>query len=115
MIRREFLQMVINGSVSAEGIEFAKQELAKMDKANQSKASKASKAKAIEDAPIIAKILEVLTKADKPLLGSELALEVGITQSKAIALAKKVEGIIIGEVKVKGKGVRKTFALPKDE
>jgi DNA-binding transcriptional regulator GbsR (MarR family) len=42
---------------------------------------------------------------------SEIADALGISTPKASALAKKVEGVVITDVKVKGKGVQKGYSL----
>ena len=54
-------------------------------------------------------IAEVLT--EEPKLASEIAEAVGISVSQASALAKKVDGVTVTDVKVKGKGVRKAYSI----
>ena len=45
----------------------------------------------------------------EPKLASELASEMGVSTQKASALVKKVEGVSVCDVKVKGKGTQKGY------
>ena len=106
MTQREFFNAVINGTVTEEMVQFATESIAKLDARNAKRASTESKTQK-ENAPLIAKIATLLTS--EPKLASELASEMGISPQKAGALAKKVEGVSVCDVKVKGKGTQKGY------
>lgn len=108
MTNREMLTAIVNGELNDEVIEKAKSEIAKLDARNANRKNKPSKTQ-IENAPIIEKIAELLT--DTPMRASEIGEALGISTAKASALAKKVEGVIVTDVKVKGKGVQKGYSL----
>jgi methylphosphotriester-DNA--protein-cysteine methyltransferase len=108
MTNREFYTAVINGDVydNEELITFAKDAIAKLDARNAKRASTPSKTQK-ENAPLIEKIASLLTP--EPKLASELAKEMEISTQKASALVKKVEGVSVCDVKVKGKGTQKGY------
>lgn len=108
MTKREFLNAVIANVEVAEIVEFAQAEITKMDARNAKRTSTPSKAQ-IANEPIIKAIAEVLT--DEPMLASEIAKACEISTQKASALAKKVEGVKVTDVKVKGKGTQKGYYL----
>lgn len=108
MTNREMLTAIVNGELNEEVIEKAKEEIAKLDARNANRKNKPSKTQ-IENAPIIEKIAELLT--DTPMRASEIGEALGISTAKASALAKKVEGVVITDVKVKGKGVQNGYSL----
>ena len=104
MTQREFFNAVISGTVNAEMVEFAQNEIAKLDTRNAKKSEKTANAHAEEKAQILA----VLT--DKVQLASEIAEKVGMTTAKVSGLLGRMDGITVTEVKVKG-GKRKGYAL----
>lgn len=108
MTKREFYTAVIAKVEDAELKLFAEQEIEKMDARNAKRAHTPSKT-AIANEPIKAKIVEVLT--DSPQSASEIAEKVGITVQKASALLRQIEGIEVSEIKVKGKGKVKGYAV----
>ena len=108
MTNREMLTAIVNGELTDEVIEKAKSEIAKLDARNANRKNKPSKTQ-IENAPIIEKIAELLT--EEPMRASEIGEALGISTAKASALAKKVEGVIVTDVKVKGKGMQKGYSL----
>ena len=108
MTRREMFEAIVNGNVTEEVIEMAKNEIVKMDERNAKRASKPSKT-AIANEPIKAKIVEVLSET--PQSASEIAEKVEITVQKCSALLRQIEGLSITELKVKGKGKVKGYAL----
>ena len=108
MNQREFFNAVIAETQNAEIAEFAVNALQKMDERNAKRSSSPSKTQ-IENAPLIARIAEILTS--EPMLASDIASTLGISVNKASALAKKVEGVVVTDVKVKGKGVRKAYSI----
>ena len=108
MTNRDFYNAVINANINEEMTSFATEAIAKLDERNAKRASKPSKTQ-IANEPIIKAITEVLT--DEPMLASRIAELCGISVNKASALAKKVEGVKVVDVKVKGKGTQKGYFL----
>ena len=106
MTQREFFTAIVNSDLSDELKAFATESIAKLDARNAKRASTESKTQK-ENAPLIAKIATLLTS--EPKLASELASEMGVSPQKAGALAKKVEGVSVCDVKVKGKGTQKGY------
>ena len=108
MTNREFYNAVITNEITEEVVAHAQNALVKLDERNAKRANTPSKTQ-IANEPIIKAIAEVLTS--EPMLASEIASAVGISTPKASALAKKVEGVNITDVKVKGKGTQKGYYL----
>lgn len=108
MTNREFYNAVITNAITEEVIAHAQNALVKLDERNAKRANTPSKTQ-IANEPIIKAIAEVLT--NEPMLASEIASAVGISTPKASALAKKVEGVKVTDVKVKGKGTQKGYFL----
>ena len=108
MTNREFYTAIVNSNVSDELKTFATDAIAKLDARNAKRASKPSK-KSLENEPIKAKILEVLST--EPKVASEVAELVGISTQKASALLRQIEGLEVSEVKVPKKGKMKGYAL----
>ena len=106
MTQREFYNTVIASTDNDKLKAFAENALAKLDERNAKRASKPSKTQ-IANEPIIKAIAEVLT--DEPMLASKIAELCGISTPKASALVKKVEGVCVTDVKVKGKGTQKGY------
>lgn len=108
MTNREFYNAVVANEISEEVIAHATNALTKLDERNAKRANTPSKTQ-IANEPIIKAIAEVLT--NEPMLASEIANAVGISTPKASALAKKVDGVQVTDVKVKGKGTQKGYYL----
>lgn len=108
MTKREMFEAIINGNVNAEVIEMAKSEIIKMDEKNAKRKNSPSKT-AIANEPIKAKIKEVLTH--EPQSAGEVAEKVEISVQKASALLRQIDGLVVSEIKVKGKGKVKGYAL----
>lgn len=108
MTKREFLNAVITETQNEELKAFATSEIEKLDVRNAKRSERPSKTQ-IANAPIIEAISRVLT--DEPMLASKIAELCGISVNKASALAKKVEGVKVVDVKVKGKGTQKGYFL----
>ena len=116
MTNREFFTAVIYSDVAQELKDFATEGIAKLDKKNASRSDKPTKAQ-IENAPLLAKILEVLSE-ETPMLSTDVALELGITTNKATGLLGtlykegKVDKV---DVKVPKKGTQKGWFKIVDE
>ena len=108
MTNRVFYTAVIASVDSDELKAFATEAIEKLDKRNAKRASKPSK-KSLENEPIKAKILEVLTT--EPKVASEIGELVGISTQKASALLRQIEGLEVTEVKVPKRGKMKGYAL----
>ena len=106
MTNREFFTAIVNSDLNDELKAFATDAIAKLDARNAKRASTPSKTQR-ENAPLIAKVATLLTS--EPKLASELASEMEISTQKASALVKKVEGVSVCDVKVKGKGTQKGY------
>ena len=108
MTNREFFNAVVSKNITEEVIAHAENALVKLDERNAKRREKPSKT-AIANEPIKAHIVEVLTHT--PQSASEIAEKVEITTQKCSALLKQIEGLNITEIKVKGKGKVKGYAL----
>lgn len=108
MTNREMFTAIVNGDVTEEVVAKATEELAKLDARNAKRKNTPSK-KSVENEPIKDAIKAVLS--DTPLTASEIAEKVEISTQKASALLKQIDGLIVSDVKVKGKGTRKAYAL----
>ena len=106
MTNREFYTAIVNSDLSDEIKTFASESIAKLDARNAKRANTLSKAQK-DNLPLIEKIASLLTS--EPKLASTLATEMGISTQKASALVKKVEGVSVCDVKVKGKGTQKGY------
>ena len=93
MTNREFFNAVISAEINDEVIAHAKESLEKLDIRNAKRAERPSK----------------IQKANEPMLASEIAEKCEISTQKASALVKKVEGVSVCDVKVKGKGTQKGY------
>lgn len=108
MTKREMFEAIINGNVTEEVIAMAQSEIEKMNARNAKRRETPSK-KALANVEVIGKITEVLTH--EPQTASEVAEKVEISTQKASALLRQIEGLTVTEVKVKGKGKVKGYAL----
>lgn len=108
MTRREMFEAIVNGNVTEEVVAMAQNEIVKMDERNAKRKNTPSKT-ALANEPIKAHIVEVLT--DTPQSASEIAEKVEISTQKCSALLRQIEGLAVTEIKVKGKGKVKGYAL----
>ena len=109
--KREMLNAVAAGMVNEEVAAWARDEIAKMDRANELRRNKMSK-KAKENLPVIEAIKGVLT--DEPQTATMIGEKVGISTQKASALLRQI--VDAGhatkvEVKIKGKGKQKGYLV----
>lgn len=108
MTMREAMNAVIAETTNEALAEFAVHELEKLDARNAKRASTPSK-KSVENEPIKAEILKVLTT--EPKLASEIAVLVGISTQKASALLRQINEVVVTDVKVPKKGTQKGYSL----
>ena len=94
-------------------VDFAKEEIAKLDQRNASRSSKPTKAQ-IENESIKTKIVELLTEVSEKYVASAIAEKVEISTQKASALCRQLvdEGKLqVEEVKVPKKGKQKAYSV----
>ena len=112
MTNREFFNAIISTTaLSAELIEHATAELAKLDAANERRKNKPSKA-SIENAPILKTLEDALT--DVPQTAAELAVVAEISTQKASSLLRQLvaSGVAaVTDVKVAKKGTCTGYTL----
>lgn len=111
MTNREFFTAVINGTVSANEIDFAKAEIAKLDARNDKRRNTLTKEQ-IANESIKSEMLAVLEGS--PLVASEIAAKMGISTQKVSALAKQLVdcgSLKASDRKVKGKGTVKCYEV----
>ena len=106
MTQREFFNAVIAETQNNDLAQFAVEALEKLDARNAKRSEKPSKVQ-IANEPIIKAISELLTT--EPMLASDIAKALEISTQKASALVKKVEGVSVTDIKVKGKGTQKGY------
>lgn len=85
MTQREFYQTIVAGTINEEVIAKAQELIEKMDAANAARREKVSK-KAQENAPLVEKLVEMLT--DEPLTATDIAAALEVSPQKASALAR---------------------------
>ena len=111
MTMRELYTNVINGNITAETVEQARAELAKLDERNEKRKGTQTKAQK-ENEPIAQAILTALGNGS--MLGVDLATAIGqsINKTNGVALNLVKEGKITStKVKIKGKGERVQYTL----
>ena len=117
MTNRELYNAIINGTITADVVAKAREEIAKLDARNLAKAEKPNK-KQTENEPIAKAIVEYLTDKGE-VLGTDIATALNLTTNKLNGVAGNLwkEGVLVkGKQKVKGKGEMTTYALaPTDE
>ena len=111
MTYREMLNAIVNGEMNDEVVAKAQERIEALDRENEKRKNRVSK-KALENAPIMDAIAEVLT--DEPKTATEIGAAVEISTQKASALLRKL--VADGrankqDVKVKGKGTQKGYTL----
>ena len=110
MTRRDFFSLIAgNENLAPELREYAAAAITKMDATNTARREKPSKA-ALENAPLIAQIVEMLD--GEPKTATDLAMPMGVKVQKASALlraAVKEGKANVVDVKIKGKGIQKGY------
>lgn len=111
MTNRDFLTAVINGKIAVEEIDFAKAELAKLDKRNAKRRETPTKEQKANE---VVKESIVNSLSNRFITASEIAVAVGISTQKASALLRQLvasELVAVKDEKIKGKGTVKVYAL----
>ena len=105
MTQREFYNAVINGEINAKVIAHATESIEKLDARN----SKRAEQRVDKHADERTAIANVLTET--PMLASEIATATGFSTQKVSGLVKRIEGVKVTKVKVKGKGEQNAYSL----
>lgn len=91
MTKREFLNMVVNGTVNEDAVNYAKAELEKLDTRNQ---NKRPTARQVENEELVEVVFETLATSDKPLMVKEIVLAndklSDLSYQRVSALVKKL-------------------------
>lgn len=110
MTRRDFFTTIMNTENLTDEIRaFARESLEKIDETNAKRAAKPSKT-AIENAPLVAQVVELL--GDEPKTASDLvaAMDLKVQKVSSLLRAAVKEGKAAPhDVKIKGKGTCKGY------
>lgn len=112
MTKSEFLQTIIDTALDGEIVAYAEKSLAQLKAANAKRAEKPTKTQ-LANEPIKEQILAYLNTAPDSV-AADIASAVGITTQKASALCRALveDGKAVAkDVKVKGKGTLKAYAV----
>lgn len=112
MTNRELYTAIINGTISAEVIAKAKEELAKLDKKNSDRSAKLTPAQ-IENEKLYPSVLALLN-SETAVLSTDVATSLGVSTSKATGLLGnllKLGKVAKIDVKVPKKGTQKGWLL----
>lgn len=114
MTKREFLEKVIAEVENAELQEFAKGEIARMDKTNEARKGKPSKEQKA-NAEFRAHAWEEIANLEGTFTAGAIAEKFDISRPKASALltALEKEGKLISELVKDGKNIHKVYAVKK--
>ena len=111
MTSREFYQSIVDGTITAETVEYAKGRIAKLDADNVASRSKTASKKDEEYAPLVTAFVDYLKGVDEPQMASQIAAAIGVSTSKVPYIAKRVDNVAYSEIKVKGGRKVKGYAL----
>ena len=113
MTSRDFYSTLLSADLSAEVHEYAKAALDALDAKNNKRATAEKAKRAAENAPFIASLVDYMG-AHSVVIASEIASALGVSTSKATALAKSLVAdgrATVKDYKVKGKGTVKGYSL----
>lgn len=110
MTRKEFLNAVAEQRVNEEVAAFAAMELEKIAVASEKAKAKRNEKTTAENAELIEKVADFLREQGAPVTASVIGEALEVSTSKATHLAKRVEGVVIGEAIIKNRVV-KTYAV----
>ena len=105
MTKREFYEAMIKDEMSEELQDFAKELVAKLDHTNEVRKSRPSKA-SITNEPIKAEIINFLHSTGTVVTASEVATAVSVSTSKASAILRTIDDLVVSEVKGKSGKVK---------
>lgn len=113
MTNKELYQAIVEGAVvTAEMAQKAQELLTKQAEDAVKAAGKRAEKKSAEDAPLVEAVTELLRTSTDPLTATEIKdAHIGIlSTSKATAIVKQVEGVVVDEKRI-GSRIVKTYAL----
>ena len=112
MTKREFLEKVIAEVENAELKDFAKGEIARIDKANEQRKSKSSKEQKA-NAEFRAQAWGEIAKLEEKFTAGTIAERLNISRPKASALltALEKEGKLVSELAKNGKNIHKVYTV----
>ena len=113
MTNREFLNSVINNKIDTAVIDFAENQLAKLDERNK-KRSSTMNARQKENENIKTEIIDYIKKNGQNVIASEVGEQFGFSTQKASALLRQLaeSGTLnVDTVKIPKKGKVKAYSL----
>ena len=117
MTNREFLNSVINNNIDTAVIDFAENQLAKLDERNK-KRSSTMNARQKENENIKTEIVDFIKESGQSVVASEIGEQFGFSTQKASALLRQLaeSGTLgVDTVKIPKKGKVKAYSLAGNE
>lgn len=117
MTNREFLNSVINNNIDTAVIDFAENQLAKLDERNK-KRSSTMNARQKENESIKAEIIDFIKENGQSVVASEIGEQFGFSTQKASALLRQLAEsgtLAVDTVKIPKKGKVKAYSLAGNE
>ena len=117
MTNREFLNSVINNNIDTAVIDFAENQLAKLDERNK-KRSSCLNARQKENESIKAEIIDFIKENGQSVVASEIGEQFGFSTQKASALLRQLAEsgtLAVDTVKIPKKGKVKAYSLADNE
>lgn len=117
MTNREFLNSVINNNIDTAVIDFAENQLAKLDERNK-KRSSTMNARQKENESIKAEIIDFIKENGQSVVASEIGEQFGFSTQKASALLRQLAEsgtLSVDTVKIPKKGKVKAYSLAGNE
>lgn len=105
MTKREFYEAIINGEMNEELKAFAAELRDKLDHTNELRKNRPSKA-SVANEPIKAEIINFLHATGTVVTAAEVATAVGVSTSKASAILRTIDDLVVSEVKGKSGKVK---------
>ena len=117
MTNREFLNSVINNNIDTAVIDFAENQLAKLDERNK-KRSSTMNARQKENESIKTEIVDFIKENGQSVVASEIGEQFGFSTQKASALLRQLAEsgtLTVDTVKIPKKGKVKAYSLAGNE
>lgn len=117
MTNREFLNSVINNNIDTAVIDFAENQLAKLDERNK-KRSSTMNARQKENESIKTEIVDFIKENGQSVVASEIGEQFGFSTQKASALLRQLAEsgtLTVDTVKIPKKGKVKAYSLADNE
>lgn len=117
MTNREFLNSVINNNIDTAVIDFAENQLAKLDERNK-KRSSTMNVRQKENESIKTEIVDFIKENGQSVVASEIGEQFGFSTQKASALLRQLAEsgtLTVDTVKIPKKGKVKAYSLADNE